>query len=71
MAENAEAVCPYWRKVNGLKMYCELATFRFPDAKSRREFMANCCDAKRCKECPLYKTLMAYYERMYSGEVTK
>lgn len=68
MTENAEAVCPYWGRFRENKMYCELATFRFPDAESRREFSAVCCNMRGHKECPLYKTLTAYYERKYKEE---
>ena len=60
-----DAVCPFFKKDAGLKVYCEMATLRFPDVESKEQFVAACCDMRGCKECPLYKTLNAYYERKY------
>lgn len=65
MSENADVICPYYKGDKVHHLYCELATFRFPDVESKGQIMQTCCSMRGHKECPLYKTLTAYYERKY------
>ena len=61
-------VCPYYqheKTKDGLR--CELARLYLPDAESKEEIKAYCCDMDKHKECTLYKVMNSYYDRKYEG----
>lgn len=56
--------CPFYKRDNYLKLYCEGATMRFPDAKARSEFVLNfCANNINWKKCPIAHCLENYYDR--------
>ena len=66
MSKLGEVVCPFYKHEktsNGLK--CELAVFHFPDAESKEQIKAYCCDFCKYKQCTLYQVLNDYWERKY------
>ncbi len=68
MANLGEAVCPYYlHEKSSAVLNCELCKFRFPDAESKAQIKAYCCDFHKYKECTLYRVMDSYYERKYKG----
>ena len=63
-------ICPYFSndKGNG-RVYCECATFKFPDAVARREFCYKFCGHPTdYKNCPIYEVMERYYYERKYGE---
>lgn len=56
------AVCPFFTKESTRLVWCELASFHFPNNACKQSLKSYCCDMQKYKECTLYKILMQYYE---------
>jgi hypothetical protein len=71
MKQTGLPYCPFFKKEEGNKIYCELATFRCPDKRSKEQVKTLCCDEEKYKTCPLCQVLDDYYTRKYKGEGPK
>ena len=56
--------CPFYKRDSYLKLYCEGASLKFPDADARSEFVLGYC-ANSCnwRKCPVAHCLENYYFR--------
>lgn len=56
--------CPFYRKEQNGKLYCEGGTVKFPDRIARREIVYEfCASPDNYKNCTICKMLMNYYVR--------
>ena len=62
--------CPFFkrdgvlRSDGSMKLYCEGGTMRFPDAKSRRDYIISyCANTVHWRRCTVCRCLEDYYER--------
>lgn len=64
----AIGICPFFKQDRGCgRVSCEGASFHFPDAEARREYVYRfCAHPEGYKDCPLQVTLDHYYERKYA-----
>jgi hypothetical protein len=66
MTDNKLPYCPFYRKDNFERLYCEGATVKFPDREARIEIVEEfCCSEVNHKNCPIYKMMVNYYDRKY------
>ena len=65
-----DGMCPYFmRDRGGGKVYCECATFKFPDKEARRDIVYRfCAHPTGYNDCPLKQAMDGYYERMYARD---
>lgn len=56
--------CPFYKRDSYLKLYCEGASLKFPDADARSEFVLGYC-ANSCnwRKCSVAHCLENYYFR--------
>ena len=57
--------CPFYQWEEPLGVHCEGGCVRFPDKKTRTEFLDQYCSANPAWEkCSIASALQKYYERM-------
>lgn len=61
-----DGICPYFRKENRGRVYCECATLKFPDKEARRDIVYRfCAHPTGYNDCPLKQAMDGYYQRRY------
>lgn len=62
--------CPYYLYVKGNVLFCEGATLKYPDKKSKENYFQQFCCNDDCgyHKCTMNVILSDYYERLYNGE---
>ena len=61
-----DGICPYFRKENRGRVYCEGATLKFPDKEARRDIVYRfCAHPTGYNDCPLKQAMDGYYQRRY------
>lgn len=56
--------CPFFKKENCLKLYCEGGTLKFPDVIARSEhILGYCANDYNWRKCPIAHYLENYYFR--------
>ena len=56
--------CPFYKRESCLKLYCESASLKFPDAPARNEYVRDyCANNINWKKCSIAHALENYYYR--------
>lgn len=56
--------CPFYKRDNYLKLYCEGGTVKFPDAPARTEYVRGfCANHITWQKCTIAHNLQLYYDR--------
>lgn len=57
------AICPYFKKCEGKKVFCEICTLSFKDMQMRNDYISRHCASFNYKDCTVCKANDAYYNR--------
>jgi len=56
--------CPFFKKLKGMKSYCEGGSVAHPDKRARREYISRYCADVNCwHNCTIAAAMEEYYER--------
>ena len=61
--------CPFWRREEPLRVYCEAGRIEFADAAARLDYIdRHCAAVPGWEDCSLAQNLCRHYERRRNGE---
>lgn len=57
------AICPYFKKGEGKRAFCETCTLNFKDVQMRNDYISHFCASFDYKSCTVCRANDAYYNR--------